>query len=163
MSSTGKFIRAILLTALVAGILDLTIGILGYYVIINGYLPENISTYMKNVLRYISSAAFEKGAGSDSTMELAGILFHFFIALSFTWFYFLIYPSIRLFHRSILASTVLYGLFVWAVMNMLIVPLSKLDTPFIPTDLKKALFQAFVLMLCIALPVTIGAKKYYRY
>lgn len=163
MSSTGKFIRAILLTALVAGILDLTIGILGYYVMINGYLPENISTYMKNVLRYISSAAFEKDAGSDSTMELAGILFHFFIALSFTWFYFLIYPSIRLFHRSILASTVLYGLFVWAVMNMLIVPLSKLDTPFIPADLKKALFQAFVLMLCIALPVTIGAKKYYRY
>lgn len=163
MSSTGKFIRAVLLTALVAGILDLTIGVLGYYVMVNGHLPENILTYMKNVLRYIASAAFGKGEGSESRMQLAGFLFHFFIALSFTWFYFLIYPSIRLFHRGTLASTILYGLFVWAVMNMLIVPLSALNTPHIPTDLEKALYQAIVLMLCIALPITIGAKRYYRY
>jgi uncharacterized membrane protein YagU involved in acid resistance len=163
MSSSGKFIKAVLITGLVAGILDLTIGVLGYYVMVNSHLPENIPTYFKNVLRYIASAAFGKAAGNESTMELAGFLLHFFIAISFTWFYFLIYPSIRLFHRSILASTIIYGLFVWAMMNMVIVPLSALKTPAIPPDMKKALFQAIVLMLCIALPVTIGAKRYYRY
>lgn len=162
MNSTGKFIGAVLLTGLVAGILDLTIGVLGYYIMVNGHLPENILTYMRNVLRYISSAAFGKEEGNTSTMELAGFLFHFFIAISFTWFYFLIYPSIRLFHRSTLASTIIYGLFVWAIMNMLVVPLSALHTSFIPQDMKKAVFQAIVLMICIALPVTIGAKKYYR-
>jgi uncharacterized membrane protein YagU involved in acid resistance len=129
----------------------------------NGHLPENILTYMKNVLRYIASGAFDKGELKESTMELAGLLFHFFIAISFTWFYFLIYPSIRLFHRSILASTIIYGLFVWAMMNMVIVPLSALKTPVIPPDVKKALYQAIVLMLCIALPVTLGAKKHFRH
>jgi uncharacterized membrane protein YagU involved in acid resistance len=163
MDSAGKFIRAVLLTGLIAGILDLTIGVLGYYVMANGHLPENILTYMKNVLRYIASGAFDKGELKESTMELAGLLFHFFIAISFTWFYFLIYPSIRLFHRSILASTIIYGLFVWAMMNMVIVPLSALKTPAIPPDGKKALYQAIVLMLCIALPVTLGAKKHFRH
>jgi uncharacterized membrane protein YagU involved in acid resistance len=163
MNSAGKFIGAVLLTGLIAGILDLTIGVLGYYVMATGHLPENIPTYFKNVLRYIASAAFGKGEGNESTMELAGLFFHFFIAISFTWFYFLIYPSIRLFHRSILASTIIYGLFVWAMMNMVIVPLSALKTPAIPPDMKKALLQAVVLMVCIALPVTIGAKKHYRY
>jgi uncharacterized membrane protein YagU involved in acid resistance len=163
MSSSGKFIRAVLLTGLVAGILDLTIGVLGYYVMVNGHLPENISIYIRNVLRYISSAAFGKGEGNLNTMELAGFFFHFFIAISFTWFYFLIYPSIRLFHKSTLASTIIYGLFVWAIMNMVVVPLSALHTASIPPDMKKALYQAIVLMVCIALPVTLGAKKYYRY
>ena len=64
MSSSGKFIRAVLLTVLVAGILDLTIGVMGYYVMVTGHLPENIPTYMKNVLRYIASAAFGKGRRS---------------------------------------------------------------------------------------------------
>jgi hypothetical protein len=163
MSSSGKFIRAVLITSLVAGILDLTIGVLGYYLMVNGHLPQNISIYIRNVLRYISSAAFGKGEGNANAMELAGFFFHFFIAISFTWFYFLIYPSIRLFHRSTLASSVIYGLFVWAIMNMVVVPLSALHSPFIPPDMKKALYQAIVLMVCIALPVTIGAKKYYRY
>lgn len=163
MNSAGKFIRAVLLTALVAGILDLTIGVLGYYIMVTGHLPDNIPAYFKNVLRYIASAAFGKAEGNESTMELAGLFFHFFIAISFTWFYFLIFPSIRLFHRSIIASTVIYGLFVWAMMNMVIVPISALKTQAIPPDLKKALYQAIVLMICIALPVTLGAKKYYRY
>jgi hypothetical protein len=163
MSSTGKFIGAILLTALIAGILDLTIGVLGYYVMVTGHLPENIPAYMKNVLAYIASAALGKGEGNESMMQLAGILLHFFIAVSFTWFYFLIYPSIRIFHRSILASTIFYGLFVWAIMNMVVLPISALKTPAIPPDMKKALLQAIILMLFIALPVTIGAKKHYRY
>jgi uncharacterized membrane protein YagU involved in acid resistance len=161
MNSSGKFIRAVLLTGLIAGILDLTIGVLGYYLMVTGHLPEDIPAYMKNVLGYIGSAAFGKGDDNESMMQLAGFLLHFFIAISFTWFYFLIYPSIRLFHRSILASTIIYGLFVWAIMNMVVIPLS-LKTPAIPPDMKKALFQAIVLMLCIALPVTIGAKKHYR-
>lgn len=163
MSSSGKFIRAVLLTGLIAGILDLTIGVLGAYVMNNGHLPENIPVYLRNVLRYIASAAFGKEEGNENKMELAGLFFHFFIAISFTWFYFLIYPSIRLFHRSVLASTLIYGLFVWAIMNMAVVPLSALHAPAIPPDMKKALYQAIVLMLCIALPVTLGAKRHYRY
>jgi hypothetical protein len=46
---------------------------------------------------------------------------------------------------------------------MVIVPLSALKTPVIPPDVKKALYQAIVLMLCIALPVTLGAKKHFRH
>src|SRR3982750_1735705 len=78
MSSSGKFIRAVLLTGLAAGILDLTIGVLGYYLMVNGHLPENISIYIRNVLRYISSAAFGKGEGNANAMELAGFFFFFF-------------------------------------------------------------------------------------
>ena len=163
MNSSGKFIKAVLLTGLVAGILDLTIGVLGAYIMNNGRLPENISVYLRNVLRYIASAAFGKEEGNEPKMELAGLFFHFFIAISFTWFYFLIYPSIRLFHRSVLASTIIYGLFVWAFMNMVVVPLSALHAPVIPPDMKRAFYQALVLMVCIALPVTLGAKRYYRY
>src|SRR5689334_4100112 len=137
MNSSGKFIRAVLLTGMVAGILDLTLGVLGASVMNNGHLPENIPVYLRNVLRYIASAAFGKEEGNETKMELAGFFFHFFIAISFTWFYFLIYPSIRLFHRSVLASTVIYGLFVWAIMNMVVVPLSALHAPVIPPDIKR--------------------------
>ncbi|MEO5562959.1 MAG: hypothetical protein ABIR18_05975 [Chitinophagaceae bacterium] len=162
MASTRSFIKAVLLTGLIAGILDLILGIFGHYFLVNGRLPENMSIYMKNVLRYISSAAFGKGWGNDTTMEVAGLLFHFFIALSFAWFYFLIYPNVRLLQKSIALSSILYGLFVWAVMNMVVVPLSALRGPVIPPDYRKAALQALVLIVCIGFPVAARAHNFYK-
>ena len=162
MSTAGNFIKNVLLTGLIAGILDLFLGVLAYYLLSNGHLPENITVYIKNVLEYIASAAFGKDGANAVTMQIAGFLFHFFIAISFAWFYFLIYPKVKLFQKSIVASAIIYGLFVWAVMNMAVVPLSALHSSVIPKDFTKASYQALVLIVCIALPVSLGAQNYYR-
>ena len=162
MATARSFIKAVLLTGLIAGILDLILGVFGYYFLVTGHLPENMSVYMKNVLRYISSAAFGKGVGNETTMEVAGLLFHFFIALSFAWFYFLIYPNVKLLRKSVFLSAFLYGLFVWAVMNMVVVPLSALHAPAIPPDYRKAAYQALVLIVCIGFPIAARAHAFYK-
>jgi hypothetical protein len=158
MDASGNSLKAGLFTGIIAGVLDLA-GVLALYFITTGRLPVNLVQYYKNVFAYIASAAFDN---TGTNREIWGLVFHFMIAITFSLLYFSVYPRMKLLQKNIVLSAVLYGLFVWVVMNMIVVPLSALDTPFIPKDFVPAARQAVVLIICIGFPLAIGAQSFYN-
>ncbi len=144
----------ILLTALIAGFTDGTAAII-QYLVQGGTKPQS-------VFKYIASALIGKKAFSGGNEMVAlGVALHFLIAFLFTAFYFLIYPRSRWLQQNLILSAITYGLFVWAVMNLLVVRLSQI--PARAFDWNKALVAMLILILCIGLPVALMARKYYLY
>lgn len=150
---TGSLIRAILFTGLLVGLLDGLAAIIQYT--ING------GTKPASVFKYIASAVFGKEAFSGGTATVIwGVLFHLLIALLFTAFFFLVLAKIKWVQENKLLAGVFYGVFVWLVMTRLVIPLSLLTQP--QFDIKKALIAVAILIVCIGIPVSLLANKYYR-
>jgi hypothetical protein len=152
MAVVNNFAKSALLTGLLAGTLDLSGAVISF-IISNGRFPGKI-------LEYIASAAFGKQAINGS-ISLWGAFFHYFIAISFSVFYFIIYPKEKFLQHNIFISAVVYGLFAWAVTNMVVLPLSALNSPVIPVNYFAAAKAAVVLVICIGLPIAFFAKKFY--
>jgi uncharacterized membrane protein YagU involved in acid resistance len=53
----------------------------------------------------------------------------------------------------------LYGIFVWIIMNRVVIPLSEIQQR--PFDLKGALTGMSILMVAIGLPISILTHRYY--
>jgi uncharacterized membrane protein YagU involved in acid resistance len=92
-------------------------------------------------------------------MVIWGAVFHFMIAFLFTAFLFLIYPKVAKWIKNKFLIGFLYGLFIWAVMNLVIVPLSLINK--FPSDLKQAIIAELILTFMIGLPVALIAHRYY--
>jgi len=92
-------------------------------------------------------------------MPIAGLLFHYLIAFSFTLLFFWLYPKWKALAWNKFVTAFGYGLFVWAVMNLLVVPMSL--TPKKPFDISRALIAATILICMIGLPVTLIIGNYY--
>ena len=143
----------ILLTGFIAGTLDATAAIIQFY-IKTGKSPVIIFIY-------IASAVFGKEAFSMSPfIAFAGLLFHYLIATIFSAFYFLIYPKIKLLQKNKIVDAIIYGIFVWLVMNLIVVPLSHVQAS--PFDLLSALLAAVILIICIGVPVSFIAFSFYK-
>jgi hypothetical protein len=150
-----SFAKPALIAGLLAGTLDLC-GAVVNVMLSAGHFPSKI-------LQYIASGAFGKTAFDGSvSSNLWGLFFHYFIAIGLSFFYFIIYPRVKLLQQSVILSAILYGLFAWAVTNMIIVPLSAIHGPVIPTDYWVAAKAAIVLVICIGFPIAWLAKKFYK-
>ncbi|CAN5486850.1 hypothetical protein BH10BAC2_BH10BAC2_11660 [soil metagenome] len=148
-----SFINAVILTGLTAGTLDIIGAIINFMA--NGGKDPLV------IFKYIGSAVFGKTAFDGSaSMIIAGLGFHYLIAFVFTMFFFLIYPKVKLLSANSFIVAIFYGIFVWAAMNLIVLPLTKLSP--IPFDMSKAGIAAVILIICIGWPVVTGAKKYYR-
>lgn len=112
------------------------------------------------VLRYIASAVFGKEtANSDSSMLFFGALFHFVIAYGFTTLFFLIYPHVRLLSKNRLLTGLFYGLAIWAVMNLIVVPQTRIGAR--PSVLKNAAIAAGILIVAMGIPLSFFAYNFY--
>jgi len=61
-----------------------------------------------------------------------GVLLHYFIAFGIVVTYFLVSRRVRLLTRRPVVCGLLYGLIAYAVMNLLVLPLSKVGGPSLP-------------------------------
>lgn len=93
-------------------------------------------------------------------MVVAGLLFHYFNAMAFTAFFFLLYPQIPVFANNKILTGILLGLLVFAFMNFIVVPLSSI--PSRPLNLINSLINALILICCIGLPLSFIASSYYK-
>jgi len=119
----------------------------------------NVTTATR-LLQGIARGAFGKSAFEGGTsMALAGLAFHFIIAFSFTIFYFLIFPLIPFLKKQRIISGLLYGIFVWCVMNLVVLPL--LHVANVPTKWDSILRGAGILMICIGLPISLIISRYH--
>lgn len=109
------------------------------------------------VLRFVASGVFGQDAFTGSLMPIWGLLVHYLIAFSFTVLFFWLYPRLRLFSLNKYLLAVLFGLFVWTVMNLLIVPLS--NTPKGPFNWSSALQNMAILIVMIGLPLSLIAAR----
>jgi len=105
------------------------------------------------VFQYIASAILGKAAYTGGIKTaLMGLILHYFIAFSFTFFFVLVTNKISALRKNVLLSGIIYGIFVWAVMNLLVVPLTQI--PQSPIHLEKAIINAIILIFCIGLPIS---------
>jgi len=152
--NSGNYLfNRILLAGFIAGTLDAAAAIIDFY-IKTGKSPAI-------VFIYIASAVFGKEAYSMSQfIALVGLLFHYLIAIIFSACYFLIYPKIKLLHWNNMINAIIYGIFVWIIMNMLVVPLT--NAKHFPFNLWNALLAVFILIICIGTPITLMASSFYK-
>ena len=143
-------ISKILGAGLLVGTLDISAACVQYF-IKTGKSPEN-------VLKFVASGVFGKEAFTGGVlMSVCGLLFHFLVAFIFTTFFFFIYPRLKFLSFNVILTAILYGVFTWAVMNRIVLPLS--NTPPIPFTWTGAAISAGILCLCIGLPLAIIAKR----
>ncbi|TPG38447.1 DUF1440 domain-containing protein [Flavobacterium pectinovorum] len=146
--------KTILLAGLVAGTFDIIAAIFVYSFILD-------KTTAIKILQSIASGIFKKEAYSGGLqMALYGLGLHYLIALLFAWFYFTIYPYVPLLKKSTIISGLLYGIFVWIIMNLIVLPIVFPILPEKHFDFP-LLLSITILMLCIGLPIASFTKKYY--
>ena len=146
----SRLIKRIVLTGLIAGTLDILAAI---FLLAGGNAAR--------VFRYIASGAFGKAAFSGGgEMVALGVFFHYFIALTWTVLYFFSYPKVMFLQRNRWISGAAYGMLVWAVMNLLVLPLSNIA----PRNLTaaNAVINILILVVCIGLPIALSANDFYR-
>jgi hypothetical protein len=113
------------------------------------------------VLQYIASAVFGKErAYSEDKMYLYRALFHFIITFGFTIALFLVYPHLHFLSISRLLTTIVYGIFIWVVIDLLVVPQTKIGRH--PNALKNAAIAAAILIVAIGMPLSCLACRYYH-
>jgi hypothetical protein len=143
--------KTVLWAGLLVGTLDITAA-LTHFLINGGTDPTKVFIYIASGV--FGTTAFETGG----PMAIWGLIFHYMIAYIWTMIFFLIYPRIGFMSRAnwILVG-VLYGIFVWIMMNRVVVPLS--GTPKNPFRLNNAIINCLILIAMIGLPLSYIARK----
>ncbi len=138
----NNLITKIIKAGLIVGTLDILSAFI-YYFIKTG--DKNVFT----VLKYVASGIFGKEAFSGSNMMIiAGLVLHYSIAFAFTIFFFLLFPKIKAFSKNWILTGILYGIFIWIVMNLIVVPLSNIGSR--PFTLVNALINVIILLFASA-------------
>ena len=144
--------KVMLFAGLLAGLLDLLTALLVYSVILRR-VPA------MQLLQSIASGVFGSSAYAGGlTMALLGVIFHFGIAFCFTMFYFLLYTYMPFLRTHQLISGILYGFFIWVVMNLGVLPLVLARRSAITFD--AFLLGALILVVMIGLPVSYIARRF---
>jgi hypothetical protein len=145
-NKTSTLIRV----GLLAGTMDITSAFIINY---------NTSPFI--IFRFIASGAFGKAAFSGgSAMVWWGVLFHYTIAMAFSAILFLLYPRIQKIIRNKYLIALGYGILVWLIMNLVVLPLSQV--PKSPFRVYGVITGVLALVVCIGLPVSLAAERYYR-
>lgn len=137
--------NTILSATLVAGTLDILAAFLVYAVIMEKTTPARI-------LMSIASGIFGKAAYSGGTpMIISGLLLHFLIAFIFSVFYYLVSPGLAILRRRRLLGGILYGIFIWLVMNIGVLPIVFKGMPL--PDLSAALLGMAIVIAAVGIPI----------
>ena len=140
-----------LAAGLLVGTLDLSCALI-YYTINTHKDPVRI-------FYFIASAVFgQRAYDGGAAIVAAGALMHYGVAIAFSIFFFLIYPHLRFLSRNAVLTGIFYGLFVWSVMNLLVLPLLELHGSPRPRDI---IVNMLILIAAIGLPLSFMARRFY--
>ena len=146
--------KRILLTGLIAGTLD----------ILSAYVSFFIETGLisRRMFQYIAGGALglKNALNGGVPVILLGVFFHYFIAFAFTVFFFFLYRKNKVFGLNKYLAALLYGFFIWTVMNVIVLPLSAL--PPVPINWKGAPLDSLILAVTIGIPASLSVNTYNR-
>ncbi len=145
--------KRLLITGLIAGTLDITAAYVSIF-IQTGHIS-------KRMFQYIAGGALglKNSLNGGVPVILLGIFFHYFIAFFFTLFFFYLYHKNRIFGLNKFVAALLYGFFIWTVMNLIVLPLSAL--PGSTITIGGALLGGSILAVMIGLPASLSASAYW--
>ena len=141
--------KTIFLGGLLAGTLD----------ILSAFIDYGLNTGKNplTILNYIASGILGKDVipNGGAGIMIAGLLLHYFIAFSFTIFFFWLCKRTNFLHVQWVLRGILYGIFIWVVMNLVVVQLSAVPHgPISAMKFGKALKAALILICMIGLPLS---------
>ncbi len=119
-----------------------------------GRNPERIFKYIASAL--LGADALTGGAG----IVALGVLLHMCIAMGWTVVFFLAASRIASLYRNAIPVGIAYGLAVWVAMNLVVLPLSRVKQG--PFAASQVAVGAGVLVVCIGLPIAIGARAHFK-
>ena len=141
MSSSKTIAKA----ALLVGTLDIAAALLHYFI-------KTGKTPFKPVLTFVASGLLGKAAFTNGDgMMLVGLFIHYCIATAFTIFFFLTFAKTQFAEEQKLLTGILYGGFIWVVMNLLVLPVTK--APKLPKDFLVVSIGMMIVIDCIGIPL----------
>ena len=144
--STRRTVLAVLVAWLLAGTLDITAAIF-YYL---GPSSARAARMLRGIASGVLGArAFDGGAAT----ALLGLGLHYLIALIWTVVFLGVFRSLGVLRRHLVLTGIGYGIIVWFVMNLVVLPLSNASRG--PFELRGAVIAAIILILCIGLPISL--------
>jgi hypothetical protein len=142
--------RAILYATLVVGVLDATDGVV--FLGLQGQNPIQVLQYIASSL--LGASAFSGGLVSAGL----GLVVHFAVSLAVATIYILASRRVAVLRTQWVLLGLLYGAAVWAVMNLVLLPLTAVAPGPIPAA---ALANGVIgHALFVGLPIAFFAKKY---
>jgi uncharacterized membrane protein YagU involved in acid resistance len=147
-------VQTIVSATLIAGSLDIIAAIISF-------LAKGNKEPIK-IFYYIASGIFgkEMAYGSGTWMAFLGLFLHYMIAFIWSVFLFLVYPWLKPFLKNKVVIGLLYGIFVWVIMNRVVLPIS--NTRPSPFSIQGAIIGCLILMFCIGLPISLIVDRYNR-
>ena len=153
MIKLKSVLKPLIITGLLAGTLDGLSACIMYY--------SQSGKDPLNVFRFIASGVFGSPALSGGVpMGLWGIIFHYVIAFGWTILFFWLAAKLPVLTRNWIVSGIAYGIFVWLMMNLVVVPVSLVPMKAGPKEWAGILKATLILIICIGLPVSYSAKRY---
>ena len=147
---SGSIIPTIIQAGLLAGTLDICAAFI-YSYIKRGTSPQT-------VLQFVSKVALGP-MGNKTVQAITGLLIHFTIAMLWTFLFFILYRQLKWMRQNRILTGIVYGLLVWAVMNMIVVPLRN-NRPFV-FNAESSSVNALILIVAIGLPLSFIAHWNY--
>lgn len=141
----------VLLAGIIVGTLDICAAMLQFF-LKTGKDPFIVPKFVASGV--FGSAAMKGGA----TMIAWGFLFHYLIAMSFTIFFFWLCSKLPSLLENRLLAGIGYGIFAWALMRFVVVPLSLANQQ--PGTLISVLIAILILVVCIGIPLAYMAASF---
>jgi len=154
ISKHGNLLVSILLTGLIAGFLDGLAAVLDTWI--------RVGSGPAGVFKFIASGVYGKEAFSGgTTMIIAGIFFHLFIATSWAFLFFILFPRLKILQKNKYVVGIIYGILIWSFMNRVVLPLA--NTPKASSfNILQVLKAMTYIILFVGLPISLLANHYYR-
>ena len=113
------------------------------------------------VFRYVPSGVFGKDALTGGMSVAAwGLFFHYIVASGWTALFYFLYPKINVMSSSKYVAGIAYGLFIWLMMNFVVVPLSNVPPSVFHFTIRTAV-MIMIHMFIIGVPISYMVNKYY--
>jgi hypothetical protein len=139
-----RTLKAVLYAWLLAGTLDISAAVT--------YYPLTSGVKVLTLLQGIASGVLGQNAftGGLDTAAL-GLALHYLIALIWTLIFLVVVRGVNTLVANRFLIGMAYGVVVWIVMNMIVLPLSRVRQG--PFNARQAIIGAVILMFCIGLPI----------
>jgi hypothetical protein len=142
---------AILAGGGIAGALDIT-----YAVVFSGFRGVPALRVLQSVASgLLGPAAYDGGV----PVAVLGLFLHFFIAFSAAAIFYLASRRLSFLTRQPVVAGVLYGVAVYAVMNLVVIPLSAYQRKVFPPPPLVLATGLLVHMFCIGLPIALASRR----
>jgi hypothetical protein len=145
-------LKTILITGLIVGALD------GFAAVLLTYGFYDRPPFA--VFKYIASGLLGQSAFSGGPLTITfGVACHFFIALMWTFALFFLHPTISTVLRNKATKSIFYGSVIWIVMNLIVLPLSRVPAGSI--SINQVITGVSILIVAAGVPLAISFDKYF--